>query len=345
MARLSRRALLAALPAFTALPCVSFAQRAEPANPFAWQPVQVKAHALSGFSVSEPERREFGSLIFLGGFEMRGDRPEFGGISSGVIEADGKGFIAASDQAHWITGRFVTDGAERLTGMEGVRVAPMMAPDGRRLKASRYFDTEGMTRLGSRIYVSVERVHQVLRYDVGTNGPAGRAIVVPTPDDWRALNGNQGIEALGLMPAGSRFAGALVAIAEHAPYGADPAHVPGWIIGGTRNGRFALKRSGDFDITDLDFLPGGDMLVLERHFSPFRGVAMRLRRIPLDEIVPGAVLEGQMLIEANMAYQVDNMEALMIHRAADGRAILTLMSDDNFSILQRNLVLRFAYRE
>jgi hypothetical protein len=345
MAGLSRRALLAALPAFAALPRASFAQPAEPANPFAWQPVQVKAHALSGFSVSEPERRDFGPLTFLGGFEMRGDRPEFGGISSGVIDADGKGFIAASDQAHWITGRFVTDGAERLMGIEGVRVAPMMAPDGRRLKASSYFDTEGMTRLGNRIYVSVERVHRILRYDSGANGPAGRPSLVPTPDDWRGLNGNQGIEALGLMPAGSRFAGALVAIAEHAPYGTDPAHIPGWILGSTQNGRFTLKRSDGFDITDLNFLPGGDMLVLERHFSPFRGVAMRLRRIPLAEIVPGAVLDGQMVIEANMAYQVDNMEALMIHRAADGRAILTLMSDDNFSILQRNLVLRFGYRQ
>ena len=44
---------------------------------------------------------------FLGGLELRSKDPEFGGISSGLIDADGRGFLAISDHAHWITGRFV----------------------------------------------------------------------------------------------------------------------------------------------------------------------------------------------------------------------------------------------
>jgi hypothetical protein len=147
------------------------------------------------------------------------------------------------------------------------------------------------------------------------------------------------------MPPGSRSPGSLIAIAEHAPRDMDSDRIPGWIIGGPMPGAFFVKRSNHFDVTDLAFLPGGDMLVLERRFSPFWGVAMRIRRIALARIVPGALLDGEVLIDANMAYHVDNMEAMMIHRAADGRAIITMMSDDNFSILQRNIALRFAYRE
>jgi hypothetical protein len=34
-----------------------------------------------------------------------------------------------------------------------------------------------------------------------------------------------------------------------------------------------------------------------------------------------------------------------VHRDDDGRVILTLVSDDNFSILQRTLILEFALIE
>ncbi len=39
------------------------------------------------------------------------------------------------------------------------------------------------------------------------------------------------------------------------------------------------------------------------------------------------------------------MEAIAVHRAASGETILTLMSDDNFSPLQRTLIMQFAMPE
>jgi hypothetical protein len=51
------------------------------------------------------------------------------------------------------------------------------------------------------------------------------------------------------------------------------------------------------------------------------------------------------LIEAEMAFQIDNMEGLSVHRAADGALVLTLISDDNFSIIQRTLLLQFTLAE
>jgi hypothetical protein len=82
--------------------------------------------------------------------------------------------------------------------------------------------------------------------------------------------------------------------------------------------------------------------VLERRFSWARGVAMRIRSIPLSSIKPGALVDGPELIYADMGYQIDNMEGLSVHREADGTQVLTLISDDNFSALQRTLLLQFA---
>lgn len=342
MIRVDRRGVLLGLVGTALAGPGAQAQGSQP-DPFAWQDVAVKADAFSGFSVLEPSRRDFGPMTFLGGLELRGDLPEFGGMSGAVIEPDGKSFIAISDHAHWITGRFTADADEKLTGLDSVRLASMMAPNGRRMKSTRFFDTEGLTRVGNRLYVSVERIHQIVRFDLGPHGPGGRGVVTAVPEGMRQLTSNQGVEALGQMPRGSRAAGALIAIAEHAPKGSETENAPGWLIGGALPGAFTVKRDGAFDVTDLGFLPGGDMLILERRFSPLWGVAFRIRRIALANILPGAVLDGPTLIEANMAYQVDNMEAMMIHRAADGRTIITLISDNNFSILQRNLVLRFAY--
>jgi hypothetical protein len=39
------------------------------------------------------------------------------------------------------------------------------------------------------------------------------------------------------------------------------------------------------------------------------------------------------------------MEGLSVHRAADGALVLTLISDDNFSLLQRTLLLQFGLAE
>jgi len=335
---ITRRALGAA---FLLLPGMAGAARALDRR--APRDIQIEAHVFSHFSVSDRDRRKFGKLTFLGGLELRSKDPEFGGISGGVIDPDGRGFIAASDHAHWIRGRFVDDKGV-LTGIEAASITPMIAPDGRRLKDTRYFDTEGLTRQGNSLFVSVERTHDILQFDLGQRGLSARARLIESSPEMKTLSVNQGIEALGVMPKESPYAGALIALAEKAARGAAGSNSPGWILG-PKGGRLAVNKIGAFDVTDLAFLPGGDLLILERRFTPFFGLGFRIRRVPIGLVKPGALLDGEMLIEADFSQQIDNMEALMVHRATDGRTILTLMSDDNFSLLQRTLVLRFALDE
>jgi hypothetical protein len=85
--------------------------------------------------------------------------------------------------------------------------------------------------------------------------------------------------------------------------------------------------------------------LLERRFSWDSGLAVRLRRIPLTEIRPGALADGAVLFEADLGYEIDNLEGLSVHRAGGGEIVLTFVSDDNFSLLQRTLLLQFTLAE
>jgi hypothetical protein len=46
-----------------------------------------------------------------------------------------------------------------------------------------------------------------------------------------------------------------------------------------------------------------------------------------------------------LGQQIDNFEGLGLHRAASGETVLTLVSDDNFSPLQRTLLMQFTLLE
>jgi hypothetical protein len=92
-------------------------------------------------------------------------------------------------------------------------------------------------------------------------------------------------------------------------------------------------------------LPSGDLLILERKFSWTSGLFIRVRRIALADVKPGAVVDGPVLFEGDLSLAIDNMEGISAHRTADGETVLTMISDDNFSALQRTLLLQFTLAE
>ena len=87
------------------------------------------------------------------------------------------------------------------------------------------------------------------------------------------------------------------------------------------------------------------MLLLERRFGWDSGLGARMRRVALDDIKPRALVDGSVLFEADLGYEIDNMEGLGVHRDAAGQIVLTLVSDDNFSAVQRTLLLQFIMAE
>lgn len=311
-------------------------------TPPAPERIEIKAVPIENFEPRDPARRKFGALEFRGGLELSAPHRQFGGLSAIRVGPDGN-FIALTDKAHWLRGRIVYKG-DAPSGIANAEIAPMLGPDGRALTARGWYDTEALADDGGTLFVALERVHRVVRFDYAKSGLLARAQIVTVPSALASLPSNKGIECLAAAPRTGPLAGALIAISER---GLDAAgNVRGFILGGKAPGEFSVRRGGDFDIVDCAIMPGGDRLILlERHFTWRTGVAMRMRALALNAIAAGALLDGPMLIDADMGYQIDNMEGLSIHRAASGEAVLTVVSDDNFSIIQRTILLQFTLAE
>ena len=140
-------------------------------------------------------------------------------------------------------------------------------------------------------------------------------------------------------PKGAPHAGDLIAVTEESLDAA--GNLRAYVLRGKQFARFSVKRSEGFAVSDCTVLPPGDLLLLERRFSPLSGVAIRIRRVHLADIIEGALVDGPALFKADLAYQIDNMEGIAISRNAQGETIVTMVSDDNFSAIQRNLLLQF----
>jgi len=301
----------------------------------------VRARPITAFEPGNPSRAKFGALTFRGGLELTSSHPHFGGLSAIRVEADGARFLAVSDKGHWLRGRVIYDG-KRPAGIVDAEMAPVLGHDGKPLAARGWYDTESLAVSGGIAWLGIERVNRIVRLDVGRDGLAARASLIPVPPGVERLPHNKGLECLEFVPAGQPLQNTLIAISER---GLDEAgNIKGFLIGWSGPAEFSVERIGDFDVTDCALTPRGDLLILERSFSRLRGVAMRMRRVPLTSIKPDATVDGPALIEVDMNYQIDNMEGLSVHR--DGTAlVLTLISDDNFSIIQRTLLLQFTLEE
>lgn len=300
--------------------------------------IEVAAKPIAAFQPGAPERRRFGELTFRSGLVLTSTFKGFGGFSGLARGPDGS-LLGLTDAAQWLTARPIRrEGA--LVGLGDCVMAPLLAANGRPLRRTRAYDTEGLTLTNGVAYVASERSQEVSRFEFGREGVAARARPVPVPPEAKALPPNQGLEAIGVAPARHPLAGAVVVVAERAAGGED-APTLGFILTGPRRGSFEVARAHNFDITDLAFLPDGDMLLLERRFSLLGGLAVRLRRIPAKALAPGALLDGPVVLEAAGGFEIDNMEGLAVHEEA-GQTVVSMISDDNFSLLQRTLLLEFS---
>jgi hypothetical protein len=301
--------------------------------------IEVRATPIRSFDNRDSSRVRFGELEFRGGLSLTSSFEALGGISAIHVEPDGSHFLALTDKGVWLRGRIVYEGG-RPIGIADAEMASILGPDGKPLAARRWYDTESLAEIDGTLYVGIERVEKIVRFNYRRDGLAARGEPIKVPDDFRTFTYNKSLECLAVPPKGSPLAGQLIAVTEHS-LDAQGNH-RSYVLDGDRVVRFSVKRSDNFDVSDCTILPPADLLLLERSYSPLRGIAMRIRRIPLDRIKPDALIDGKPLIVADMAYQIDNMEGIAVHTNAAGETILTLVSDDNFSFLQRNLLLQFA---
>ncbi|WP_305988220.1 esterase-like activity of phytase family protein [Roseibium sp. MMSF_3544] len=305
--------------------------------------VKLRTKPIETFHIGHSDTK-FGRLTFLGGLELLASDRKVGGLSGMIMLDQGDAFLAVTDNGHWVAGDVQQTDEGAPTGIDNLRIASLLGADGKTLRARWGHDTEALTLSPSGLYVTAETRNAIYHYPWPLTSTKTLMVgEVALPEEASKLPRNAGLEALAAAPDDGALAGKLVAVAESTP--SDAHDFPAFLIGPNGSERFSIRRRDRFDATDAAFLPNGDLVLLERRFNLRDLIGMRLRRFDAASIKPGAVVDGEVILEADFSHQIDNMEALAIHQNAAGEVILTLLSDNNRSLLQRTVFLRFRLDE
>jgi len=283
---------------------------------------------------------QVGQLRFHKGLALRSRDPRFGGLSGLVISPDGSRATMVGDVGHWFTARLKHDSDGVLTGLHRVTATPLTGADGQPLtgtgrKAMRDAEAVELLADGS-LLVSFERRHRLLRYAPGDDALARTPTPHAVPSRLGEAPDNAGLEALAPLPDGR-----LLALTEGMRD--QNGDLVGWLIDGDGSHTLRYAPTGLFKPTNAAALPNGDVLVLERRYTPIGGAAGRIALIRADSIRPGARLQTEQLALLEPPMTVDNFEGLALRPARAGGWWLYVLSDDNFNPLQRTLLLQFHW--
>jgi hypothetical protein len=301
-------------------------------------PLDVSARAIP-LNNADPAQDRVGRLRYMGGLILDARNMRFGGVSDMLWEPACNRILAITDSGSWIVLEpLEQDG--RLTGISAAWIAALKGPDGNVPASKRAADAEGLTRLSDgSTWISYEQDHRLERFaDVSACRPES---LVSAPDRAVAPSEMAGWPENGGAEAIAAWQDQLLLIAEGAkgPGGSrlGLSGVPAQLGPG-----FVWVPPAGYEPTAMGKLgaDGDDRyLVLHRRFTPLEGVSAILSEAEISAVSRGRI-EGRELARLLPPLNVDNMEALAIREEGE-RRIVYLMSDNNFNVLQRTLLLKF----
>lgn len=277
---------------------------------------------------SNPKRTVVGGLAFLGAWELRSDNENFGGLSGLVALPDNR-FLAISDAGTMIgfglaNGKIDRSFIAALPGAFGPNIG------------YRERDSEGMAYdpASGRIWVSYEQKHSIRRFPPSVSRVDG-LLRLPGTASWKS---NQGVEAIARLVDGRFVLFAEGSADETIPailYSGDPLE-----SGSTRT-EFRYQPPSGYKPTDATPLPDGRLLVLHRRIAVPNGFSAKIGIVDMAAINRGVVVTPQIIASLAAPLLVDNLEGITTTQEG-GRTIIWLVSDNNFNIFQRTLLLKFA---
>jgi hypothetical protein len=279
------------------------------------------------------------TLEFINGFVMRSPNPSFGGISGVSVDLERKSITMISDRGSWIVASLLLED-DCIQGIGKARIGALRDDRGVKLSRRGAWDTESLAIGAGVSFVGIERANQIYQFKYGADGVPRAGRVFGVPEAVKELPYNKGLEALAIVPKDHPLEGALVAISERSA-GIEADSTQGWVVGGPSPGMFHVKRDDGYDVTDAAFLPEGDLLILERKLVLWGGFHARIKRIPVYKQKIGRVWNGDVLWMSTLLSAFDNLEGISVSTTKSGSTYVTLMSDDNFSVFQRTLLLQF----
>ena len=281
---------------------------------------------------AHPGPRRVGELIFLAAWELGSGNENFGGVSGLTALPDGR-FVGISD-----AGTLIGFGLTNDDRADRPFIAPLPDP-GDGPKTFRDRDSEGMARdpQSGQFWISYEYKHAIRRFSPSFSRATGM-VALKGKFAWP---NNKGIEALIRLNDGW-----FVAIGENLEDGlhegllftGDP------VERGTSLAYFAYRPPAGYRVTDGVQLPDGRLLILNREIGLPRGFAAKLALVDPSAIGKNEIVQGKVIATLAAPLLVDNMEGVAVNRDGD-QTIIWLVSDDNFNIWQRTLLMKFRLAE
>jgi hypothetical protein len=272
-----------------------------------------------------------GGLAFEAAFVLHADDERFGGLSGLWLAPDATHLLTIGDRGQLWQAALDHDARGRLIGVGDWRRLRLGTAPGD--PGGRYGgDAEALANDDRRgLVIAYESAQRLRRFDLDDLRAAPARL--PTPSEL-ATPSNEGIEALvGLAD------GALLAITEG--YRDARGDLLGWRIDGDVVEPLGYVATEGFVPTGATRLDDVVYLV-ERRFSLLGGFATRLVALPADRVRAGARLRPVELGRFGLPILSENFEGVAARRGPDGQVLLYLIADDNFTPLQRTVLVQLA---
>lgn len=282
---------------------------------------------------AHPGTRRVGELIFLNAWELRSDNEDFGGFSALAALPDGR-FVGVSD-----AGTLIGFGLTRDDRADRPFIAPLPAAHGPNA-TYKDRDSEGIARDtdSDQFWVSYEANHAIRRF----SRSFARTTGIARPREMQDWPSNKGAESI-IRLADGRFiviSESLDNVGAHQAllFSGDPVEP------GTDIARFAYRPPAGYRVTDGVQLPDGRLMILNRWVGLPNGFAAKLALVDPAMAKKGKTVSGRVVATLAAPLLIDNMEGIAITREGQD-TIIWLISDNNFNIFQRTLLMKFRLSE
>ena len=273
-------------------------------------------------------------------YELNSPDSRFGGLS-GLDFIDEDTLVMVSDFGSLI---WMDLDPETVRPAEAAYITSLKDEAGKVLDGKTETDAEGITWTGQTLFVSLERDHRVLGYDIEGCGAAARGALVAqfSPKDFiegRSIEENSGLEALTSKGTDTLLLGLEARIGWQSALA--------WKSDAEPDADFSLRLKAPeiTMLTDLDYVPANDgtgrLYSLHRSYDPLRGnrIALAVTRVASD----GAFGETTQLKLFGSEVTIDNFEGISVQPLSDATDRIVMISDDNFSDRQKTLLAIFEY--
>jgi hypothetical protein len=282
----------------------------------------------------DPSKKNVGELEFLNAWELGSDNNDFGGISA-LVALPGGRFMGVSD-----AGTLIGFGLTLNQRIDRPFIAAMPGAYGPDVDyADR--DSEGIAfdPTTKRFWVSYEGKHAIRRFTPSFARIDGKT----TANEMENWGSNSGGEAFVRLPDGrfllfsegmDRADGSYEALF----FSGDPVEP------GTTYFAFGYEPPNGYKPTDATMLPDGRLLLLTRRIAVPEGFSAKLVVLDISKIQKYEAVKGRIIATLSSPLLVDNMEGITVTKE-NGRTIIWMISDNNFNIWQRTILMKFALRE